>query len=60
MAALTDHRLTAIDRHARQRLTAMDRVTIELVAEIRRLRDQLDEEATRPDDPRAAHPHPLG
>lgn len=38
MAALTDHRLTAIDRHARQRLTAMDRVTIELVAEIRRLR----------------------
>ncbi|HMJ75923.1 MAG TPA: hypothetical protein VK507_08115 [Iamia sp.] len=45
MAALTDHRLTAIDRHARQRLTAMDRVTIELVAEIRRLRDQGDEEA---------------
>jgi hypothetical protein len=47
VTALTDHRLTAIDRHARQRLTAMDRVTIELVAEIRRLRDQL-EEATRP------------
>jgi len=44
MAALTDHRLIAIDRHARQRLTAMDRVTIELVAEIRRLRDRLDEE----------------
>jgi hypothetical protein len=42
MAALTDHRLTAIDRHARQRLTAMDRVTIELVAEIRRLREQLE------------------
>lgn len=49
MAALTDHRLTAIDRHARQRLTAMDRVTIELVAEIRRLREQLGE-----DEPPAA------
>lgn len=45
MAALTDHRLAAIDRHARQRATAMDRVTIELVAEIRRLRQQLDEVA---------------
>jgi hypothetical protein len=42
MAALTDHRLTAIDRHARQRSTAMDRVVIELVAEIRQLRDRLD------------------
>ena len=29
MAALTDHRLAAIDRHARERATAMDRVTID-------------------------------
>ena len=48
MADLTDHRLSAIDRHARQRLTAMDRVTIELVAEIRRLRDRLDEAGAPP------------
>ncbi len=44
MAALTDHRLTAIDRHARERMTAMDRVTIELVAEIRRLRELTGDE----------------
>jgi hypothetical protein len=48
MPALTDHRLTAIDRHARQRMTAMDRVTIELVAEIRRLREEAGDEGPFP------------
>lgn len=48
MAALTDHRLTAIDRHARQRMTAMDRVTIELVAEIRRLREVVGDDDPAP------------
>lgn len=38
MPPLTDHRLTTIEGLARQRMTAGDRVTIELVAEVRRLR----------------------
>lgn len=36
---LTDERLTTIERGARERRTLMDRVVLELVEEIRRLRN---------------------
>lgn len=47
MGRLTDERLDVIARSARERHTLMDKVTIELVDEIRRLRAMLPEE---PDD----------
>lgn len=36
---LTEERLASIERQARERHTLMDRVVLELVGEIRRLRD---------------------
>jgi hypothetical protein len=39
---LTEERLTLIEQRARERHTLMDRVVIELVVEIRRLRQLLE------------------
>jgi recombinational DNA repair ATPase RecF len=41
-SALTEERLTLIEQAARDRRTLMDRVVIELVDEIRRLRQLLE------------------
>lgn len=40
---LTDERLDLIERSARERHTLMDRVVLELVEEVRRLRSALGE-----------------
>lgn len=44
MAALNESRLDAIDKLCRGRMTALDRVVLELVEEVRRLRAELGEE----------------
>jgi hypothetical protein len=43
VSRLNDERLASIEQGARERHTLMDRVVIELVAEVRRLRVQLGE-----------------
>jgi hypothetical protein len=46
-STLTEERLTLIEEAARERHTLMDRVVVELVAEIRRLRGLLGPSESR-------------